>query len=84
MSRAMRHAGRQFGAKESQMSDLVFPIIGLVVFIALVVALAGPIRSYFSEESKVFLHDIKADDELDLEEAQREATAETRTGAKPG
>jgi FlaG/FlaF family flagellin (archaellin) len=66
------------------MSDLVFPVIGVVVFIALVVALAGPIRSYFSEESKVFLHDIKAEDELDLEEAQREATAQTRSQPKPG
>ena len=66
------------------MSDFVFPVIGVVVFIGLVVALAGPIRAWFSSESKVFLHDLKADDELDLEEAQREATAQTRPPVKPG
>lgn len=53
-------------------------LIGIVVFVGLLVALAGPIRAWFSDESKVFLHDIKANDELDLEEAQREATAEVR------
>ena len=66
------------------MSDLVLILVGIAVFVGLVVALAGPIRAWFSDESKVFLHDIKANDELDLEEAQREATAEVRSGAKPG
>ncbi len=66
------------------MSDLVLIVIGIAVFIGLVVALAGPIRAWFSDESKVFLHDLKPADELDLEEAQREATAETRPQVKPG
>lgn len=58
------------------MSDFVV-LIGIVVFLGLLAALAGPIRAWFSDESKLFLHDIKANDELDLEEVQREATAET-------
>lgn len=60
------------------MSDLALIVIGIVVFVGLAIALAGPIRAWLSSESKVFLHDLKADDELDLEEAQREATAEQR------
>ena len=56
------------------MTDLVV-LIGIVVFLGLLIALAGPIRAWFSDESKLFLHDIKPNDELDLEEAQREATA---------
>lgn len=59
------------------MTDLV-ALIGIVVFVGLLAALAGPIRAWFSDESKVFLHDIKANDELDLEEAQREATARSK------
>jgi hypothetical protein len=59
------------------MTDLV-ALIGIVVFVGLLAALAGPIRAWFSDESKVFLHDIKANDELDLEEAQREATAQSK------
>lgn len=50
-------------------------LIGIVVFLGLLVALAGPIRAWFSDESKLFLHDIKPNDELDLEEVQREAGA---------
>ncbi|MDK9695913.1 MAG: hypothetical protein OEL76_05965 [Siculibacillus sp.] len=60
------------------MSDLALIVIGIVVFVGLAIALAGPVRAWLSSESKVFLHDLKADDELDLEEAQREATAEQR------
>jgi hypothetical protein len=56
------------------MTDFVV-LIGIVVFLGLLVALAGPIRAWFSDESKLFLHDIKPNDELDLEEAQREAGA---------
>ena len=56
------------------MTDFVV-LIGIVVFLGLLVALAGPVRAWFSDESKLFLHDIKPNDELDLEEAQREATA---------
>ena len=66
------------------MSDLVLIAIGIAVFVAMAVALAGPIRAWFSDESKVFLHDIKPNDELDLEEAQREATAKTAPRAGPG
>jgi hypothetical protein len=57
-------------------------LVGVVVFAGLVLALAGPVRAWFSDESKVFLHDIKAADEIELEEAEREATAEP--AAKPG
>ena len=66
------------------MSDLAYILIGIAVFIGLVVALAGPVRAWFSSESTVFLHDLKPNDELDLEEAQREATAESAPRAKPG
>jgi len=59
------------------MSGIVY-LIGILAFGGLVLALAGPIRAWFSDESKLFLHDIRAADELDLEEAQREATAEAR------
>ena len=65
------------------MTDIAI-IIGIVVFLGLLVALAGPIRAWFSDESKVFLHDIKAADELDLEEAQREATAEPQRKVRVG
>jgi len=65
------------------MSDIVI-FIGIVVFVGLLLALAGPIRAWFSDESKLFLHDIKANDEIDLEEAQREATAEKKPQVKPG
>lgn len=65
------------------MTDIAI-LIGIVVFLGLLVALAGPIRAWFSDESKVFLHDIRAADELDLEGAQREATAETRPKVRAG
>ena len=64
------------------MTDFVF-LIGIVVFLGLLVALAGPIRGYFSSESKVFLHDLKANDEIELEEAQREATATVKPPVRP-
>ena len=64
------------------MTDFVL-LIGVVVFLGLLAALAGPIRAWFSDESKVFLHDIKANDEIDLEEAQREAVAEARPPVRP-
>jgi hypothetical protein len=59
-------------------------LIGIVVFVALVIALAGPVRGWFTSESKVFLHDLPARDEIELEEAQREATAEPKPHVKPG
>lgn len=65
------------------MTDLAI-LIGIVVFLGLLLALAGPIRAWFSDESKVFLHDIKAADELDLEEAQREANAEPQRKVRVG
>jgi hypothetical protein len=64
------------------MTDFVI-LIGIVVFLGLLVALAGPIRSYFSTESKLFLHDLKANDEIDLEGEQREATAVEKPRVKP-
>lgn len=58
-------------------------LIGIVVFVGLVAALAGPIRAWFGSESKVFLHDLPAREEIELEEAQREATAEPKPHGKP-
>ncbi len=65
------------------MADYLW-LVGIVVFAGLVLALAGPIRAWFSDESKVFLHDIKANDEIDLEEVEREAEAETERKPSPG
>lgn len=64
------------------MTDYLW-LVGIVVFLGLIVALAGPIRAWFSEESKVFLHDIKANDEIELEEAEREAEAVVPAKPKP-
>lgn len=64
------------------MSGIVY-LIGIIVFAGLALALAGPIRAWFSDESKVFLHDLKANDEIDLEGEQREAVAKVKAPVRP-
>lgn len=54
------------------MTGLAFGI-GILAFIGLLVALAGPVRSYFSDRSKLFLENIPAESEEELEDAIREA-----------